>query len=191
MTDLAQSRVPFVIPDDGGDSDEINAPTPHARGANDYQAQRERVNRILKLMAQNATLYELLDAQQDATTKEIRHAWKNIIGGIHPDKNNDTSAQQCAQAVNNARDVLCDPRKRNVYDSFIKDNPPLPEAETFGEDFAQNAYDETGSDDNDEYDDEDGEDDIEASYPRPNQQIRQLHSQMTRHIRAIFASLKG
>ena len=94
-------------------------------------------------------------------------------------------------AVNNARDVLCDPRKRNVYDSFIKDNPLLPEAETFGEDFAQNAYDETGSDDNDEYDDEDGEDDIEASYPRPNQQIRQLHSQMTCHIRAFFASLKG
>ncbi|KAI1357180.1 hypothetical protein F5Y08DRAFT_324831 [Xylaria arbuscula] len=61
------------------------------------QEQRKRVNRTLKLMKQKATCYELLGVERDATEKQIKAAWKQMIGGLHPDQNKDRSAQECAQ----------------------------------------------------------------------------------------------
>lgn len=94
--DIVQSREPFAIPDSSSDEDNaleaINAET-------SPQAQRTRVNHILKLQQRKATLYELLDVQADATKADILHAWKKIVGGIHPDKNKDSAAKRCTQGT--------------------------------------------------------------------------------------------
>ncbi|RWA10337.1 hypothetical protein EKO27_g4768 [Xylaria grammica] len=185
--DLAQSREPFVVSDSS--SHEGNAPEAINAGTGP-RAQRTRVNHILKLQQRNATLYELLDVQVDATNADIIHAWKKIVGGIHPDKNKDSAAQRCTQAVNNAKDVLTDPRRRATYDNFRLINPPPPTTDTFDEEFAQGAFDGTDSDDDAlEQDDKDSEGDVEASYPPPTKQITQLHRQITPHIEELFRDI--
>ncbi|KAI0410354.1 hypothetical protein F5X98DRAFT_359712 [Xylaria grammica] len=188
--DLVQSKQPFAVPDtDSGDE---------AEGATNasLQAQRKRVNRMLRLLKRKATFYELLDVKADATEKDIYVAWKKTVSGLHPDKNKDRSAQECTQAANAAKDVLVDPRKRQVYDNFIKSNPPPPETETFDEHFAYGAFEESSDDaideDGKEEDsDEDSEEDNEKHYPPPDKQVQKLHNKMTPHIKAFFQDVKG
>ncbi|RYC64936.1 hypothetical protein CHU98_g1267 [Xylaria longipes] len=164
--DLAQSRQPFAVPDtDSGDeAEETTSP----------QAQRKRVNRMLRLLKRKAIFYELLDVKANATEKDIYIAWKKTIYGLYPDKNKDRSAQECTQAANAAKDVLVDPRKRQIYDNFIKTNPPPPETETFDEHFAHGAFDEDSSDNAIEEDGEENgensEEDDEKHYPPPDKQ---------------------
>ncbi|KAI0525813.1 hypothetical protein F5B22DRAFT_641968 [Xylaria bambusicola] len=158
------------------------------------QAQRKRVNRILKLIKQKATSYELLGVDQDATEKQITAAWKAIITGIHPDRNKDTSAQECAQAVNDAKDVLCDLEKRKRYNAFLEHTPRPKAEDAFGEEFSPNAFDEDdGSDDDalEEDGEEDSEDDDEKDYPPPSKQIQGMHSRMTSRIKGFFYNLEG
>ncbi|KAI0810071.1 hypothetical protein GGR55DRAFT_679299 [Xylaria sp. FL0064] len=156
------------------------------------QAQRKRVNRTLRLIKQKATCYELLGVKQNATEKEIKAAWKNIVGGLHPDKNRDKSAQECAQAVNAARDVLCNPDKRKRYDTFVKNTPHPKAEEFFGEEFSSNAFDEDDSDDAPEEDDEeDSEEDDEKNYPPPTKQVQKVHNTMTSRVKAFFGDLEG
>ncbi|KAI0398855.1 hypothetical protein F4802DRAFT_613303 [Xylaria palmicola] len=139
-----------------------------------------------------AISYELLGVDQNATDKQIKAAWKTIITGIHPDKNTDTSARECAQAVNAAKDVLCDPEKRKIYDAFLK-NTPRPEAEdVFAEEFGPNAFDEDDSDGALEEDEEDdSEEDDEKNYPPPSKQVQKSHNTMTPRIKAFFRDLEG
>ncbi|KAI8955289.1 hypothetical protein F4801DRAFT_381293 [Xylaria longipes] len=190
--DLAQSRQPFAVPDDSGDEDD----TPkviEAEGATDIspQAQRRRVNRMLKLMQQKATMYELLDVKADANDRDINAAWKKTVGGIHPDKNKDNAAHECTQAANAAKDVLLDPEKRKIYNNFIKTTPPPPKVETFDEDFAQGAFDHGSDDDAIEEDEEDSEEDDEANYPLPTKQVVKLHKMATPCIKAFFEDVEG
>ncbi|KAI1421297.1 hypothetical protein F5Y12DRAFT_718560 [Xylaria sp. FL1777] len=194
MMDLVQSRQPFSLSDD---SDE-EVDTPRAIEAaidadTGPRAQRERVNYILKLILQKATMYDLLGVPPYATPNDILIAWKRIVGGVHPDKNKDKGAKKCTQHVNNARDVLIDPKKRMIYDNFLNSTPRPPMAETFGEDFAEGAFDDAGSDDDNafELDDEDSEEDIEATYLPPSTQVVKLHRKITPFIREFFESLEG
>ncbi|KAI0477041.1 hypothetical protein F4859DRAFT_514373 [Xylaria cf. heliscus] len=190
--DLAQSRQPFALPDDS--DDEYDTPEAiEAEGATDIspQAQRKRVNRMLKLMQQKATMYELLGIQIDATDRDIITAWKRTVGGIHPDKNKDKAAQECTQAANAAKDMLLDPQKRRRYNHFIQNNPPLHKIETFDEDFAQSAFDNDSDEDTLEQNDEDSEEDDERNYPLPNKQIQQLHCRMTPRIKAFYQDVEG
>ncbi|KAI1345771.1 hypothetical protein F5Y01DRAFT_322781 [Xylaria sp. FL0043] len=194
MMDLAQSREPFAVPDDS--ADENDTPTAiQAEGTTDMspQAQRKRVNRMLKLMHRKATFYELLGIQVDATDKDITTAWRKTVGGIHPDKNRDTAAQECTQAANAAKDVLLDPDKRKIYDRFIQNNPPPPKVDTFDEDFAQSAFDDDNESDDDilQQDDEDSEEDDEENYPLPGRHVQQLHSRVTPYIKAFFRDVEG
>ncbi|RYC62818.1 hypothetical protein CHU98_g3386 [Xylaria longipes] len=195
--DLAQSRQPFAVPDADTDDDD-NTPkaiTYQAQGTTDTspQAQRKRVNRMLKLMQRKATLYELLDIKADAKDRDIIAAWKKTVGGIHPDKNKDKAAQECTQAANAAKDVLLNPEKQKVYDNFIRHNPP-PKTETFDEDFAQGAFDndDSSNDATREDDEEDSEeDDDEKNYPPPNKRVQKLHGSMTPWIKAFFENVEG
>ncbi|KAI1271429.1 hypothetical protein F5Y07DRAFT_404406 [Xylaria sp. FL0933] len=188
--DLVQSKQPFAVPD--ADSGE------EAEGAASIspQAQRKRVNRMLRLLKRKATFYELLDVKADATEKDVHAAWKKIVGGLHPDKNKDKAAQECTQAANAAKDVLVDPRKRQIYDNFVRTNPPPSETETFDEHFAHGAFDEDSSNDAMEEDGEDdcgedsGEDD-EKHYPPPDRQIQKLHNKMSPYIKAFFQDIEG
>ena len=66
-----------------------------------------------------ATLYDTLGVKKDASTEEIKKAYRKLAAQYHPDRNpGDASAEEKFKEVQNAYDTLSDPEKRKAYDSF-------------------------------------------------------------------------
>jgi len=67
------------------------------------------------------THYDLLKVSMDASLKEIKEAWKELILKWHPDVNPDNPklAERMAIALNKARDILSDRTKRKKYDEEL------------------------------------------------------------------------
>src|SRR5438552_10585869 len=66
-----------------------------------------------------ATLYDTLGVKKNASTDEIKKAYRKLAAQYHPDKNpGDTSAEEKFKEVQNAYDTLSDPEKRKQYDTF-------------------------------------------------------------------------
>jgi curved DNA-binding protein CbpA len=74
-------------------------------------------------------LYDILGVKKDASTAEIRKAYKKRAGEYHPDKNpDDPEATVKFQALVKAYDILKDSEKRAQYDETGKvDNEPTIE----------------------------------------------------------------
>src|SRR5437762_10264813 len=66
-----------------------------------------------------ATLYDTLGVKKNASTDEIKKAYRKLAAKYHPDKNpGDSSAEEKFKEVQNAYDTLSDPEKRKQYDTF-------------------------------------------------------------------------
>jgi molecular chaperone DnaJ len=66
-----------------------------------------------------ATLYDTLGVSKNASTEEIKKAYRKLAAKYHPDRNpGDASAEEKFKEVQNAYDVLADPEKRKQYDTF-------------------------------------------------------------------------
>ena len=66
--------------------------------------------------------YQILGVSRDATTDEIKKAYRKLAAKYHPDKNpGDKSAEEKFKEINEAKEVLTDPEKRKLYDQFGKD----------------------------------------------------------------------
>ncbi|PRP86198.1 hypothetical protein PROFUN_05714 [Planoprotostelium fungivorum] len=69
--------------------------------------------------------YQTLGVARDATTAEIKKAYRNLAVKYHPDKNSDDpQAEQKFVAIGAAYETLSDPEKRRHYDQFGDDNGP-------------------------------------------------------------------
>lgn len=63
--------------------------------------------------------YEVLGVSKSASDAEIKKAFRKLAKKYHPDTNqNDASAKQKFEEVNEAYNVLSDPKKRKIYDQF-------------------------------------------------------------------------
>ena len=70
--------------------------------------------------------YEALGLAREASTDEIRKAYRRLARKHHPDLNpNDKAAEDKFKKVQEAYDVLSDPKKKQMYDQygFYSDNP--------------------------------------------------------------------
>ncbi len=66
--------------------------------------------------------YSILGVPKDATTDDIKKAYRKLARKLHPDLNpDDADAKKKFQQLNEANEVLSDPEKRKKYDQYGKD----------------------------------------------------------------------
>jgi curved DNA-binding protein len=66
--------------------------------------------------------YQVLDVDKNATSEEIKKAYRKLAKRYHPDKNkNDLAAEEKFKKINEANAVLSDPEKRKKYDQYGRD----------------------------------------------------------------------
>lgn len=64
--------------------------------------------------------YKLLELEKGASEDDVIKAWKRLSKVYHPDKNPDKKewADEMQKKINEAKNVLTDPQKRQIYDSY-------------------------------------------------------------------------
>ncbi len=73
--------------------------------------------------------YEILGVGRNASEEEIQRAYRKLARKYHPDVSKDKNAEKKFKEVNEAREVLKDPEKRKLYDTYgpdwqqLKDQP--------------------------------------------------------------------
>ena len=78
--------------------------------------------------------YETLGIKKNASTEDIRKAFRKLARKYHPDVNpGDKTAEEKFKALSEANDVLSDPKKRKIYDQigFYSDNIDPAAAEAY------------------------------------------------------------
>lgn len=70
----------------------------------------------------SADYYQILGIPRDATTDQIKAAYRKLAIKYHPDRIKDPKKKQEAQkkfmAIANAYETLSDPNKRKIYDMY-------------------------------------------------------------------------
>ncbi len=70
-------------------------------------------------MAPNRDYYEILGVERTATVEEVKKAYRKIALQYHPDRNpEDPNAEDKFKEASEAAEVLSDPRKRQIYDTY-------------------------------------------------------------------------
>ncbi len=67
--------------------------------------------------------YEVLQVGRDASPEAIKKAYRKLAHKYHPDRNQDKGAESSFKEVAEAYEVLFDPQKRELYDTFGHDAP--------------------------------------------------------------------
>ncbi|KAI9473679.1 MAG: hypothetical protein EXX96DRAFT_578912 [Benjaminiella poitrasii] len=93
----------------------------------DDSQQQEMDNDELKrlekeLTPSSADYYGVLNISKKATEEEIKEAYKKLCRFFHPDKHTDEAKKKMAesrfQVIQKAYEVLCNPQKRIIYDTY-------------------------------------------------------------------------
>ncbi len=74
-------------------------------------------------MATVRDLYEILGVARDASTDDIRKAYRRLAREFHPDVNDDPAAEQRFKEVAGAYEILSDADKRTRYDAYGHGGP--------------------------------------------------------------------
>lgn len=76
-------------------------------------------------MLQDKTYYEVLNLSEDASSEDIKQAYRSLIKLWHPDINPDKpDAATVTQMIIEAYGILSDPNKRSQYDEYLSFTRP-------------------------------------------------------------------
>lgn len=64
--------------------------------------------------------YEILHINTDASSKEIKKAYRSLAMEWHPDKNKSPAAHDKFILINEAYNILINPEKRKIYDQLLE-----------------------------------------------------------------------
>ena len=79
-------------------------------------------------MDKKITYYDILEITEDASTEDIRQAYRKLIKIWHPDLHpDDENAALKTQEINEAYEILSDPAKRAQYDEYLSLTRPVSE----------------------------------------------------------------
>ncbi|KAH8315532.1 hypothetical protein KR059_000724, partial [Drosophila kikkawai] len=83
--------------------------------------------------------YEILGIERNASSEEVRKAYKLMALRYHPDKNNHPQAEDKFKEVAAAYEILSDKKKRAIYDKYGEEDlkfgeRPVPFAQPTAED---------------------------------------------------------
>src|SRR5688500_17500629 len=62
--------------------------------------------------------YNILGLNKNASSDEIKKAYKKLALKYHPDKNKTPEAVEMFQLINQANEILSNPEKKETYDNF-------------------------------------------------------------------------
>lgn len=83
-------------------------------------------------MSSGKDYYSLLGVSRSATTDELRRAFREAALRLHPDRNRDPGDTELFLQVNQAYDVLIDPKQRAAYDrELLKAEQEMAERSSF------------------------------------------------------------
>ena len=74
-------------------------------------------------MATVRDLYEVLGVARDASSDDIKKAYRKLARELHPDVNPDPSSETRFKEIAGAYEILSDPQKRERYDTFGSAGP--------------------------------------------------------------------
>ena len=76
--------------------------------------------------------YQTLGVARTATEKDIKSAYRRLARQYHPDVNKDPKATERFKLINEAYEVLSDPKKRTKYDQLGADWERIEREQEFG-----------------------------------------------------------
>src|SRR5437868_10601182 len=86
------------------------------------------------MATQTKDYYGALGVKKNASSDEVRKAFRKLARKYHPDVNpGDKVAEEKFKAISEANDVLSDPKKRKIYDQlgYYSDNITPEAAEAY------------------------------------------------------------
>lgn len=82
--------------------------------------------------------FEQLGVSRVSTTIEIKKAYRKLANKYHPDRNDSTEAKEKFQLIQEAYDVISDPKKRSLY---LKNNyTVITDPREIADSFWNNAF---------------------------------------------------
>ena len=63
--------------------------------------------------------YSVLGVREDASTREIKSAYRNLMKKWHPDRKQGDDAEKKMAQINMAYEVLSNPKRREMYDQHF------------------------------------------------------------------------